>query len=65
MLTKHYRVKRKKEDLMSTKIMNQSSNASFMKKHGSAITIGLWIIALSSHAILIPKLLHDFTYRRH
>ena len=34
-------------------------------KVGNRITIALWIIALSSHAILLPKFLRDFSDKKH
>ncbi len=34
-------------------------------KFSNRVTIALWIIALSSHAILLPKFLHDFSDRKH
>lgn len=35
------------------------TNESFMRKYGNVITVALWIAALSSHALLLPKLLRD------
>ena len=34
-------------------------------KLGNRVTIALWIIALSSHALLLPKFIHDFSDRKH
>ncbi len=43
---------------MSENYSGQTTN-SFVKKYGNAITTGLWIVALASHAILLPKLLRE------
>ncbi len=37
-----------------------TTNETFMQKYGNVITIGLWVVALSSHAILIPKFIKAF-----
>ncbi|GCE17769.1 hypothetical protein KDK_15690 [Dictyobacter kobayashii] len=37
-------------------------NSSFTKKYGNVITVALWVAALSSHAILIPKLVREFKH---
>ncbi len=34
-------------------------------KLGNRVTIALWIIALSSHALLLPKLIRDFSDKKH
>ncbi len=34
------------------------------RKFSNRITLALWIVALSSHAILLPKLLRDFSDRK-
>ena len=39
---------------------NISSN-----KFTNRVTIALWIIALSSHALLLPKFIRDLSDRRH
>lgn len=37
----------------------QAKSSSFLARHGNQITIAFWIIALASHAFLIPKFIKD------
>ncbi|WP_338253210.1 hypothetical protein [Dictyobacter halimunensis] len=34
-------------------------NSSFTQKYGNVITVALWAAALTSHAILLPKLIRE------
>ncbi len=34
-------------------------------KFNNRVTIALWIIALSSHALLLPKFIRDLSDKRH
>ncbi len=45
---------------MNTTTANGDTQRTFFQKYGNAITVGLWVIALSSHAILLPKLIREF-----
>jgi hypothetical protein len=42
----------------------QNTHDSFMQRHGNWITVALWAIALSSHAILIPKFIRELSQKK-
>ena len=42
----------------------QDTHVSFIQRHGNLITVALWVIALSSHAILIPKFIRELSEKK-
>lgn len=44
---------------------NVAPKGIFSNKFSNRVTIALWVIALSSHAFLLPKFLRDLSDRKH